>query len=80
MEPGVAIPPSSPGASKDVVKRINLSCAEQGNIVLTTKHQERKSEPGFTGWVGWTGLFVNDEINGPDQFPQPRLDPSVAYR
>jgi hypothetical protein len=52
MEPGVAMHPSSPGVSKDVVKRINLSCAEQGNIVLTTKHQERKSEPGFAGWVG----------------------------
>jgi hypothetical protein len=28
MEPGVAMHPSSPGVSKDVVKKINLSCAE----------------------------------------------------
>jgi hypothetical protein len=37
MEPGVAMHPSSPGASKDVVKKINLSCAGQENIGLTTK-------------------------------------------
>jgi hypothetical protein len=36
MEPGVAMHPSSPGASKDVVKKINLSCAGQENIGLTT--------------------------------------------
>jgi hypothetical protein len=50
--PGFAIQPSFPGASKDVVTKINLSCAEQGNIVLTAKHRGRKSEPRFAGWVG----------------------------
>jgi hypothetical protein len=50
-----------------------------GNIVLTAKHQERKSEPGFAGWVGWTGLFVKHKtLSGPPDTERLRPAPALG--